>query len=72
MCAPGHADTALIGTSMRRKQEMKLGGYKAVLKLYREKIEAWAGVPDSRYRGTSGSVHVQPAADLRALLFRRP
>ena len=39
-------------------------GYDAVLKLYREKIEAWSGAPDPRYRGTDGSVHVQPATGI--------
>src|SRR5215813_6104672 len=39
-------------------------GYEAVLDLYRRRIEAWAGDPDPAYRGTGGTVHVQPAADL--------
>jgi choline dehydrogenase len=44
-------------------------GYNAVLKLYREKIEAWIGAPDLQYRGTRGAVHVQPAADLEPFSF---
>jgi choline dehydrogenase len=36
--------------------------YAAVLDLYRRRVEAWAGSPD-HYRGTHGTVHVQPAAD---------
>jgi choline dehydrogenase len=36
-------------------------GYEAVLNLYRRRIEAWAGSPDPDYRGTHGTVHVQPA-----------
>jgi len=41
-----------------------LWGYEAVLDLYRRRIEAWTGSPDPDYRGTHGTVHVQPAADL--------
>ena len=37
--------------------------YAAVLDLYRGRVEAWAGSPDRDYRGTHGTVHVQPAAD---------
>ena len=37
--------------------------YAAVLDLYRRRVEAWAGSPDPDYRGTHGTVHVQPAAD---------
>jgi choline dehydrogenase len=37
--------------------------YAAVLDLYRRRIEAWSGIPDPDYRGTHGTVHVQPAAD---------
>jgi choline dehydrogenase len=37
--------------------------YAAVLDLYRRRVEAWAGNPDPDYRGTHGTVHVQPAAD---------
>lgn len=37
--------------------------YAAVLDLYRSRIEAWSGTPDPDYRGTDGTVHVQPAAD---------
>ena len=37
--------------------------YAAVLDLYRGRVEAWAGTPDPDYRGTHGTVHVQPAAD---------
>jgi len=40
--------------------------YEAVLDLYRRRIEAWAGSPDPDYRGTSGTVHVQPAAEPHA------
>jgi choline dehydrogenase len=39
-------------------------GYNAVLKLYREKIEAWSGTPDPLHRGKDGRVHVQPVTDL--------
>src|SRR5215467_15941733 len=37
--------------------------YAAVLDLYCCRVEAWAGSPDPHYRGTRGTVHVQPAAD---------
>ena len=37
-------------------------GYDNVLGIYRS-IENWQGVPDPRFRGTSGPVWVQPAAD---------
>ena len=37
-------------------------GYDSVLQLYR-KMENWQGTPDPDYRGTSGPVWVQPAAD---------
>ena len=37
--------------------------YPAVLDLYRQRIEAWVGSPDPDYRGSHGTVHVQPAAD---------
>jgi len=37
--------------------------YAAVLDLYRRRVEAWAGSPDPDYRGTHGTVHVQPSAD---------
>jgi choline dehydrogenase len=37
--------------------------YAAVLDLYRRRVEAWTGSPDPDYRGTHGTVHVQPAAD---------
>jgi len=37
--------------------------YAAVLDLYRRRVEAWAGSPDPDFRGTHGTVHVQPAAD---------
>ena len=37
--------------------------YAAVLDLYRHRVEAWAGSPDPDYRGTHGTVHVEPAAD---------
>ena len=38
-------------------------GYEAILDIYRRRIEAYTGNPDPDYRGTSGTVHVQPAAD---------
>src|SRR5215475_6232682 len=38
-------------------------GYEAVLDMYRRCIEAYEGSPDPDYRGTSGTVHVQPAAE---------
>ena len=38
--------------------------YAAVLNLYRRRVEAWTGSPDPDYRGTHGTVHVQPATDL--------
>jgi choline dehydrogenase len=41
-----------------------LWGYEAVLDLYRHRIEDWTGSPDPDYRGTHGTVHVQPPADL--------
>jgi choline dehydrogenase len=47
----------------------KAWGYNAVLKLYREKIESWTGASDPQYRGTKGTVHVQPAADLVPFSF---
>ena len=37
-------------------------GYENVLDTYR-RIENWQGAPDPRYRGSSGPVWVQPAAD---------
>jgi choline dehydrogenase len=37
-------------------------GYESVTKLYRHRIESWAGAPDPEYRGEGGVVHVQPAA----------
>ncbi|WP_159717503.1 GMC family oxidoreductase [Geminicoccus flavidas] len=37
-------------------------GYDAVLGIYR-RIENWQGTPDPHYRGSSGPVWVQPAAD---------
>ena len=37
--------------------------YAAVLDLFRRRVEAWAGCPDPDYRGTHGTVHVEPAAD---------
>jgi choline dehydrogenase len=39
--------------------------YEAVLNLYRQRIEAWAGHPDKEYRGMGGTVHVQPAGNPR-------
>jgi len=38
-------------------------GYEAVLDLYRNRIEHWAGTPDPKYRGTGGPMHVQPPAE---------
>lgn len=35
--------------------------YRAVLDLYKNRIEKWAGAPDAAYRGEHGVVHVQPA-----------
>jgi choline dehydrogenase len=35
-------------------------GYDEILKLYRTRIEDWTGKPDPGYRGSGGSVHVQP------------
>jgi choline dehydrogenase len=37
--------------------------YRAVLELYRHRIEKWAGTPDTDYRGEHGMVHVQPAQE---------
>jgi choline dehydrogenase len=34
--------------------------YEAVLDMYRRGIEAYTGDPDPHYRGTSGTVHLQP------------
>ncbi len=39
-------------------------GYKAVLDLFRHRIEDWKGTPDPAYRGSGGPMHVQPAPDL--------
>jgi choline dehydrogenase len=39
--------------------------YGAVLDLYRQRIEAWAGHPDPEYRGMDGPVHVQPTPNPR-------
>jgi len=39
-------------------------GYKAVLDLYRQRIEDWKGSPDPGYRGSGGPMRVQPAPDL--------
>jgi choline dehydrogenase len=41
-------------------------GYKAVFDLYRRRIEDWTGVPDPKYRGTGGPMHVQPPVDPRS------
>jgi choline dehydrogenase len=38
-------------------------GYEAILALYRQRIEAWAGAPDPQYRGMHGMVRVQPPPD---------
>jgi len=43
--------------------------YRAVLDLYRQRIEAWAGKPDPDYRGMHGTVHVQPAANPQPFAF---
>jgi choline dehydrogenase len=37
--------------------------YEAVLDMYRRRIEAYTGDSDTEYRGTSGTVHVQSAAE---------
>src|SRR5499433_2289811 len=37
--------------------------YRAVLELYRDRIESWAGAADPEYRGTRGTVRVQPTAE---------
>ena len=37
--------------------------YATVFDLYRNRIEKWTGEPDPVYRGTSGTVHVQPAQE---------
>jgi len=39
-------------------------GYKAVLDLYRHRIEHWKGSADPLYRGSGGPMRVQPAPDL--------
>ena len=39
----------------------KAWSYRAVLDLYRTRIERWTGKPDTDYRGENGLVHVQPA-----------
>jgi choline dehydrogenase-like flavoprotein len=44
-------------------------GYKAVLDLYRRRIEAWGGPADPEFRGCDGTVHVQPAAEPHAFSF---
>jgi choline dehydrogenase len=41
-------------------------GYKAVLQLYRRRIEAWTGGADPDFRGVDGKVHVQPTAEPHA------
>jgi choline dehydrogenase len=43
--------------------------YRAILDLYRRRIEAWAGKADPDYRGRHGTVHVQPAADPQPFAF---
>jgi choline dehydrogenase len=45
--------------------------YRSILGLYREKVERWTGLRDSKYRGTDGTVHVQspPAPDAFATAF---
>jgi choline dehydrogenase len=43
--------------------------YEAVLDLYRSRIEAWSGSADPAYRGTDGTVHVQPAANPSRFAF---
>ena len=43
--------------------------YEAILELYRDRVEAWAGSPDPEYRGTDGVVHVQSAADPHPFSF---
>ena len=44
-------------------------GYEAILELYRDRIEAWAGSADPDYRGRDGMVHVQPSADPHPFSF---
>ena len=39
-------------------------GYQSILGLYRRRIEDWKGSPDPGYRGSGGSMHVQPAPNL--------
>ncbi|MGF6724267.1 choline dehydrogenase [Paraburkholderia sp. GAS41] len=36
--------------------------YESVLGLYRDRVESWTGASDVRYRGTNGTVHVQPSS----------
>jgi choline dehydrogenase len=40
--------------------------YESVLDIYRDRVESWSGAPDLKYRGTSGTVHVQPPAEPHA------
>jgi choline dehydrogenase len=35
-------------------------GYDAILKLYRNRVEDWKGVPDPAFYGVGGAMHVQP------------
>lgn len=44
-------------------------GYEAVLDLYRNRIENWAGDPDPDYRGVDGMVRVQPPAQPHPFSF---
>ena len=44
-------------------------GYRAILDLYRRRIEDYAGSPDPDYRGTGGTVHVQSAEEPAPFAF---
>jgi choline dehydrogenase len=35
-------------------------GYDAIIKLYRDRVEDWTGVPDPEFYGVGGAMHVQP------------
>lgn len=37
--------------------------YDSILKIYRNQVEDWKGVPDPSFYGTGGAMHVQPVAD---------
>jgi choline dehydrogenase len=40
--------------------------YESVRGIYRDRAECWTGVLDSNYRGTNGTVHVQPSSSPHA------